>query len=39
MGRVYVIASSNPKLGSVIGKSLENFDGEQDVIEVAIGML
>lgn len=30
-------AEANPKLGSVIGKALENFDGEVGVIEVVIG--
>jgi hypothetical protein len=32
-------AEANPKLGSVIGKSLENFDGLEGVIEVVVGRL
>jgi hypothetical protein len=30
-------AEANPKVGAVIGKALENFDGEEGVIEVVIG--
>ena len=30
-------AESNPKLGSVIGKALENFNGDIGVIEVVVG--
>ena len=30
-------AESNPKIGSVIGKALANFDGEAGVIEVVVG--
>jgi hypothetical protein len=32
-------AETNPVLGSVIGKALENFDGETGVIEVVVGRL
>lgn len=32
-------ADSNPKIGSVIGKALENFDGLEGVIEVVVGRL
>jgi hypothetical protein len=32
-------AESDPKLGSVIGKALENFDGDEGTIEVLILML
>jgi hypothetical protein len=32
-------AEENPKLGSVIGKSLEKFDGLEGVIEVVVGRL
>ena len=32
-------AEANPNMGSVIGKSLENFAGETGVIEVAVGRL
>jgi len=28
-----------PQMGTVLGKSLENFDGEEGVIEIAIGRL
>jgi hypothetical protein len=30
-------AEANPKVGAVIGKALENFDGLEGVIEVVIG--
>ena len=30
-------AEANPKIGSVIGKALENFDGQEGVIEVVVG--
>jgi hypothetical protein len=30
-------AEANPKLGTVIGKALENFDGLEGVIEVVVG--
>jgi hypothetical protein len=30
-------AETNPAIGTVIGKALENFDGEQGIIEVVIG--
>jgi len=30
-------AEESPKVGSVIGKSLENFDGGMGVIEIAVG--
>ena len=32
-------AEDNPKIGTVIGKALEDFNGEQGVIEVVIGRL
>lgn len=32
-------AEENPKIGTVIGKSLENFDGDIGVIEIAVGRL
>jgi hypothetical protein len=32
-------AEESPKIGTVIGKSLENFDGSIGVIEIAIGRL
>lgn len=31
--------TNNPKMGTVIGKSLENFNGVEGVIEIAIGRL
>ena len=30
-------AEADPKVGTVIGKALENFDGDQGVIEVVVG--
>ena len=38
-GNGYARAEENPVLGSVIGKSLENFEGAEGVIEVAVGRL
>ena len=32
-------ASADPKLGEVIGKALEDFDGEEGVIEVVVGRM
>ena len=32
-------AEENPKIGSVIGKALENFDGDQGTIEIIVGKL
>jgi hypothetical protein len=32
-------AESAPKIGSVIGKALENFEGAEGVIEVVVGRL
>jgi len=32
-------AEVNPKLGAVIGKALQDFDGEQGVIEVVVGRI
>ena len=29
----------DPRMGMVIGKSIEDFDGEQGVIEVVIGRM
>jgi hypothetical protein len=37
-GNGYATACSSPSLGSIIGKSLENFDGE-GVIEIVVGRL
>jgi len=33
----YAKASANPAVGSVVGKALENFDGDKGVIEVVVG--
>jgi hypothetical protein len=30
-------AEENPKMGSVIGKALEDFDGPEGIIEVVVG--
>ena len=38
-GNGYARPSNNPIMGSVIGKSLENFEGIEGVIEVAVGRL
>lgn len=32
-------AESSPKVGTVIGKSLENFDGQTGVIEIVVGRI
>jgi hypothetical protein len=32
-------AEPTPKIGTVVGKALEDFDGETGVIEVVIGRL
>jgi hypothetical protein len=36
-GNGYARAEADPKVGQVIGKALENFDGEEGVIEVVVG--
>jgi len=38
-GGGYARPSSTPHMGTVIGKSLENFDGIEGIIEVAVGRL
>ena len=38
-GSGYARPSKSPNMGSVIGKALENFDGVDGVIEIAIGRL
>jgi len=38
-GGGYARATDNPKLGAIIGKALENFDGEEGVIEVVVGRI
>jgi hypothetical protein len=32
-------ASSSPAMGTVIGKALQNFDGDQGIIEIVVGRL
>jgi hypothetical protein len=36
-GHGYAIASDNPKIGTVIGKALEDFHGEYGVINIVVG--
>ena len=38
-GNGYARPWNNPQMGTVIGKALENFDGVEGVIEVAVGRL
>jgi hypothetical protein len=38
-GNGYARPWNNPQMGTVIGKALENFDGIEGVIEVAVGRL
>lgn len=38
-GGGYAKASDNPELGQVIGKALENFNGDEGMIEVVIGRI
>lgn len=38
-GNGYARPSNNPIIGSVIGKALQNFDGTEGIIEVAVGRL
>jgi uncharacterized protein YjlB len=38
-GNGHACASSSPAMGTVIGKSLENFDGVQGAIEIVVGRL
>ncbi len=38
-GGGFARAENSPKIGSVIGKSIENFDGDQGIIEVVVGRL
>ena len=37
-GNGYAESSQNPLLGSLIGKALEDFDGEEGIIEVLVGL-
>ena len=38
-GNGYARAETNPSIGTVIGKSLENFAGDEGVIEVVVGKI
>jgi hypothetical protein len=38
-GNGHAQACATPVIGSVIGKALENFDGEQGIIEIVVGRL
>jgi hypothetical protein len=38
-GNGYACADENPVLGSVIGKAMEDFDGNEGVIEILIGRM
>jgi hypothetical protein len=38
-GQGRATAMSTPMIGTVIGKSLQNFDGDEGIIEVAVGRL
>ena len=38
-GNGFARPSSSPLMGTVIGKALENFDGVEGVIEIAVGRL
>ena len=38
-GNGYAMASAQPTMGTVIGKSLENFTGTEGTIEIAVGRL
>jgi len=36
-GNGYARAEENPQPGTIIGKSLENFQGDSGIIEIAVG--
>ncbi len=36
-GNGHAMANNDPAVGSIIGKALENFDGDEGVIEVVVG--
>ena len=38
-GNGYARPTTNPKFGTIIGKALENFDGADGIIEIAVGRL
>jgi uncharacterized radical SAM superfamily Fe-S cluster-containing enzyme len=38
-GGGYARPTNDPKIGTIIGKALENFDGVEGVIEVVVGRL
>jgi hypothetical protein len=35
----YARSEANPRLGSVIGKAVETFDGDKGIIEIVVGRL
>ncbi len=38
-GNGYARPTTNPKLGTIIGKALEDYDGSDGIIEVVVGRL
>jgi hypothetical protein len=38
-GNGYAQACSTPAMGTVIGKALENFDGDTGTIEIVVGRM
>jgi hypothetical protein len=38
-GSGFARPDNSPQLGAVIGKALENFDGNEGVIEVVVGRM
>jgi hypothetical protein len=38
-GGGYARPTNDPKIGTIIGKALENFDGGEGVIEIVVGRL
>ena len=38
-GNGFAKPSASPQMGTIIGKALENFDGIEGVIEIAVGRL
>jgi hypothetical protein len=38
-GNGHAMASASPQIGTIIGKSLQDFDGAEGVIEIAVGRL
>ena len=38
-GNGYAQACATPSIGTVIGKAIENFDGDQGIIEIVVGRI